>query len=359
MKNIGVRSLTLTNDIMIYGANGYTGELITREATRRGLRPIIAGRSEGKLRALSSELSLEVRAFDVAKAADHLADIKVLLNCAGPFSATAAPLVDACLDTATHYIDITGEIDVFQYCHGRDERAREAGVILCPGTGFDIVPTDCLAASLKSRLPDAHTINLAFNLGTKPSIGTAKTAVEGLSRGGLIRRDHALRTVSNAYDIRRIPFPGGQRWAATIPWGDVFTSGISTGVPNGMVYVAMPLPVAVLMRLSGPFRSLMSSSFMQQRLNKIVERMFKGGPDEQARDKERAELWGEAINQAGKTVTLKFTSPNAYRLTVDAAVEIASHCLTDTERTGYMTASMLMGEDLITKLPDVSPMTSA
>jgi short subunit dehydrogenase-like uncharacterized protein len=338
---------------MIYGAYGYTGELMVREATRRGLQPVIAGRSEARLLPLANELQLEHRAFDLSQAHAGLGDIAVVLNCAGPFSATAKALVEACLKSRIHYVDITGEIPVFQFCHSLDARAREAGIVLCPGAGFDIVPTDCLAATLKEGLPDAQQIDLAFSFGTRPSIGTAKTLIEGIEVGGLIRRDHRLIPVADGYRIRRIAFPHGSRWGVTIPWGDVFTAGVSTGVPNGMVFTALPLPLGVMMRLTNALRGLLTTRFAQRWLNRIVERFFGGGPDDEARATQRTQFWGEATNAAGRRFVARMSAPNVYALTVDTALEIAVHCLSLSGPSGYMTPSMLMGSRFIASRPGV------
>ena len=338
---------------MIYGAYGYTGELIAREAVRRGHRPVIAGRSEAKLAPLAEELGIEHRAFDLAGAETGLSDIAVVLNCAGPFSSTAAALVDACLKTKTHYVDITGEIPVFQMCHEFDTEAKDAGILLCPGAGFDIVPTDCLAAMLEDRMPEAQTINLAFSFGTRPSIGTARTIVEGMTSGGLIRRDRQLVAVANGYRVRRIAFPGGPLWAVTIPWGDVFTSGVSTGAANGMVYMALPRALGILMRLTNPLRGLLGTGWAQRRLNDLVDRLFSGGPDAEARANQRTAFWGEAIDAAGRRTTMRMSAPNAYELTADAALEIALYCLSATGRSGYVTPSMLLGPEFIGSRPGV------
>ena len=101
---------------MIYGANGYTGHLVAAEAKRQGLNPVLAGRRAGPIEKLATELGLPARVFDVddpPSAIAALADIAVVANCAGPFATTSAPMIDACLNNQTHYLDITGEIDVF------------------------------------------------------------------------------------------------------------------------------------------------------------------------------------------------------------------------------------------------------
>ncbi|WP_231716745.1 saccharopine dehydrogenase family protein [Burkholderia ubonensis] len=288
--------MKMSGKLLIYGAYGYTGELVVREAVRQGMHPIIAGRDSKKLEPLADAFGLESRAFEVAKAKANLKDVAVVLNCAGPFSTTASAFVEACLESRVHYVDITGEIPVFQFCHAQDARAASAGVVLCPGAGFDIVPTDSLAAALKASMPDASRIDLAFSFGTKPSIGTAKTILESAASGGLVRRNHRLVSVPNGYRIRRIPFPGGTRWAVSIPWGDVFTAGVSTGVPDGLVYCALPLALGLTMRLTNFTRRLFAVSFVSRALYRLAERFFAGGPDAGARGVERTEFWAEATD---------------------------------------------------------------
>jgi len=346
-------------NLLIYGAYGYTGELIARDAVRRGLRPIVAGRDAGRLEPLADELGLEFRAFAVEDAGNHLAGIATVLNCAGPFSRTVAPMTEACLANRAHYVDITGEIPALAHCHQLDARARDAGIILCPGAGFDVVPTDCLAASLKKRKPDAVSLNLALSFGTKPSVGTAKTMIEGMKQGGMVRRNHVLTRVPEAANLRRIPFPQGKRWAASAPYGDVYTAEISTQIPNITVFLATPLPGGIMMRAADPLRPLLASAFMQKRLTRLVERSFKGGPDAQARAEQRTEFWGEALDANGRGISLGFTAPNVYALTADTALEIAAHCTAHTGKAGFYTPSLLMGADFITTRPGVTRMLEA
>ncbi|MEI1682012.1 saccharopine dehydrogenase NADP-binding domain-containing protein [Acinetobacter baumannii] len=343
----------MANKLMIYGAYGYTGELMVHEAIRRGLKPVIAGRSQAKLSPLTQQYQLESRAFDTSNIGDNLHDIDVILNCAGPFVSTAPNFVEACLKNHIHYIDITGEIPVFQYCYEQDQRAKAAGIILCPGAGFDIVPTDCLAASLKEKLPDATNIDIGFNFGTRPSIGTIKTAIEGAATGGLIRRDSQLVSVPQGYRIRKLSFPNGNRWSVSFPWGDVFTAGISTNTPNGIVYAAMPLYLGVFLRLTSFLKPVFANKTVSHLLNKLVERFFASGPQAEALSTERTEFWAEASNAKGEKVIGKISGPNVYRLTVDTGLAIAQHCLERPEKTGYQTPSMLMGSDFFSKRPEV------
>ena len=242
---------------MIYGANGYTGRLIAQEAKQRGLSPILAGRSDA-VATLAQELGFEHRRFDLADrnaVRTGLDGVRLVLHCAGPFSATSAPMLEGCLAAGAHYLDITGEIDVFAHCHAQDVRARERGIVVLPGAGFDVVPTDCLAALLKRELPTATHLVLAFEAGGGPSPGTAKTSVEGLGKGGRARIDGELRRVPLAWKTRSFVRDGQPRTAMTIPWGDVYTAYLSTGIPNVEVYMAVP-PATIKrlrrLRLLGP-----------------------------------------------------------------------------------------------------------
>lgn len=340
---------------MIYGANGYSGRLIAIDAVRRGLRPVLAGRS-GAVATLADALDLEHRRFDLADATgvrDGLDGMALVLHCAGPFSATCAPMLEGCLATGTHYLDITGEIGVFEYCHRQDARARECGILVMPGTGFDVVPTDCLAARLKRDLPDATTLVLAFEAGGGPSPGTAKTSVEGLGMGGRARVGGKLVAVPLAWKSRTFVRDGQERSAMTIPWGDVYTAFVSTGIPDIEVYMAVsPATIARVRRLRR-FGPLLRTRFVQRWLQARVDRRVRG-PSEVQRERSRTHVWGEARNAAGREVKHHLVMPNGYTLTVDAALGIVEHVLQHPSRTGFCTASQLMGADYIMTLPAVS-----
>src|SRR5512138_497116 len=164
--------------IVVYGAYGYTGERIARRAVERGLSPILAGRDSEPLARLARELGCAWRAFplsDPESLRRGIAGAAAAIHCAGPFTATARPMAEACIDERVHYLDITGEVPVFEALLGMGTAARNAGVMLLPGAGFDVVPTDCLAAHLVRRLPGARSIVLAIAALQRMSRGTART----------------------------------------------------------------------------------------------------------------------------------------------------------------------------------------
>lgn len=263
----------MTKTWMIYGATGYTGRLIAEQAKREGLAPVLAGRDRYSLEAVGRELGLTTRAFslDDPEAASRALDgVVVVAHCAGPFSATSAPMRAACLRTGCHYVDITGEVAVFEAAHAEDAVAREAGIVICPGVGFDVIPTDCVAACLKSALPSATHLALGFDSGSGPSKGTATTAVEGLATGGIVRADGRLRCVPFGYGQREVSFGGEAKHAMAIPWGDVATAWFSTGIPNIEVFVPVKRAYATGAWLLNPLRPLLGSRPVQRFLKEVT-----------------------------------------------------------------------------------------
>lgn len=343
---------------MIYGANGYTGNLIVREAVRRGMRPIIAGRGAVSIENLGRELGLPARAFaldDSGVIDTALADVDIMLNCAGPFSATARPMIEACLRTHTHYLDITGEISVFEYAQSLHEQARVANVVLCPGVGFDVIPTDCVAAALKNALPDATHLALGFDSRSGLSPGTAKTTVEGLAQGGKVRRDGHIETVPLAYKVRTIDFGDGPKMAMTIPWGDVSTAWHTTGIPNIEVYLPGSERMIAATRRANLFRWLLGWAPVQRMAQKRIARTVRG-PSAERRDAMPMYVWGEVRNDRGTIRTARIKTANGYSLTVTGSLAAVEYLLSTSVAGGSYTPSRLMGEDLVERLPDSGPL---
>jgi short subunit dehydrogenase-like uncharacterized protein len=336
--------------LMIYGANGYTGELIAREARARGLDVILAGRTAAKLAPLATELGVHSRAFALTSPADcqiGLDGVSVLLNCAGPFSRTAAPLIAACLATQTHYLDITGEIPILESAHGHHTAARAANIVICPGAGFDVVPTDCLAAQLKSAVPDATELWLGFDAGQQMSPGTAKTMIEYAAEGGKIRRNGQIVGIPTGSGLQAIDFGRGLVSAMPIPWGDVASAYYTTQIPNITVFTPAPAPLRLAMKtLAFLCRSAAIKSFITARIGGSVT-----GPTAAQRDASPAYLYGRAMAPDGSSHEIRFKTLNGYSLTVLSALAMAEHLLSPTNQAGAFTPSALMGQDFIYSLP--------
>lgn len=332
---------------MIYGANGYTGELIAREAVRRGQHPIVAGRNAERVNALARELGCEARVFDLDQI--DLSGVSLVLHCAGPFIHTSKPMVKACLAAGAHYLDITGEIGVFEAVFRRDEEAKQRGVALLPGVGFDVVPTDCLAAMLHQELPDATELWLAFSMRNGGvSRGTLKTMIEGAGRGGAIRRNGKIEVVPQLFDVRSIPFRSGPRMAMTIPWGDVSTAFHTTGIPNIRVYSSQSPRALRRLRLMGPFLPLLRIGPLRRLAQKYADRTT--GPSDQQRASARIDLWGRAVNAQGKEVTRTMSVAEGYNFTVLSALAAVDKVL-GAPKPGAFTPAKFFGPKFVTEIP--------
>ncbi|HUF27733.1 MAG TPA: saccharopine dehydrogenase NADP-binding domain-containing protein [Gemmatimonadaceae bacterium] len=343
--------------LLIYGSTGYTGRLIVDEARARDLHPILAGRDGDAVRTQARSLGLEWRVarIDDPTALDAaLAGVTVVLHCAGPFAHTWRAMSDACLRRRAHYLDITGEITVFEGLAGRDAEARAAGIMLLPGVGFDVVPSDCLAAHLARRMPGAVRLSLAFRATGGASRGTLSTMIENLGSPGAIRRDGRIVPVPPAWRTRRIDFGDGHRRdATTIPWGDVSTAFHSTGIANIEVYVSMRRALrwaVIASRWLGP---LLRSGAVRRTLAARV-RSGPPGPGEAARERGSSRLWGEAVAADGLRVEARLRGPSGYVLTAQTAVHLAAKALGGQAPAGFQTPSRAYGADVILEIPGVT-----
>jgi short subunit dehydrogenase-like uncharacterized protein len=345
----------MNGTILIYGANGYTGKLIAKAAAESGLRPVLAGRNIEKVRAVAEPLGLIGRAFDLDDAAAldaALKGVSVVLCVAGPFSATARPMAEACIRNRVHYLDITGEIDVFEALALRDADARRQGVTLLPGVGFDVAPSDCLAAHLKRRLPDASDLKLYISLGNDLSRGTAKTMIEAIAAGARMRRGGRLVTFDRA-EAGSCDFGEGERPTFRVSWGDVATAFYSTGVRDIEVHFEANSAVRAFALTPRLVKSFLGLGFMQSLLKAGIDKM-PAGPNEATRRAGRAILVGVARNDRGESVRSRLRTPEGYALTVETALDATRRVAAGEVEPGFRTPSLAFGADYILSFDGVT-----
>lgn len=340
-------------DFLIYGAYGYTGDLIAREAAKRGMKPLLAGRSEEKLKPLADELGLEYRAFSLedSEALDAaLSDSGFVIHCAGPFSITAKPMVEACLRTGRHYLDITGEIEVFESMAARDKKAKDAGIMVMPGVGFDVVPSDSLAKYLSEKLPDAVDLTLAFFGLGRISHGTQATMTMNVGRGGAIRKDGKITPVPAGWKTREIDFGEMKKMGVTIPWGDVSTAYYTTGIPNIKVFTVIPPAQMKMLKLSRYVGWLLATGPVQGILQKQIP---EGGPNAEERERGKTFLWGRAVDAGGNSVEARQFGPEGYKFTMLTALKIAERIMDGEYCVGFQTPAKCYGSGLVLEIEGV------
>lgn len=337
--------------VLLYGAYGYTGKLIAQKAAEFPMELCLAGRDHKKIASLASALKLPHLVIDLAekeKLEGILDRFDLVIHAAGPYKYTAIPMVEACIKTKTHYVDITGEWQVFQAISKYHEQASDAGIVLLPGAGFDVVPSDCLAAHAKSLLPDATRLTLAFQGVGSPSRGTTLTALEYASEGSVVR-EHGKIISSPMGEKISVDFGQGDRDCIGIPWGDVVTAWHSTGIPNIAVYMSASPKMQANMKKSkswagwikGPIKSL-AKWWVKKNID---------GPDASTRNEGKSYLYAQVKNAAGDTAIARLQTMEAYQLTALCALMAADNILNTNRKGGFYTPATAFGKEFILKVP--------
>lgn len=310
---------------------------------------LLAGRDGERLRPLAEELGLPWRACaldDDGALGRMVGEVRAVLHCAGPFVHTFRPVAAACLERRVHYLDITGEAEVFLALAEMGAHAEQAGIVLLPGAGYDVVPSDCLAAHLARRLPSATRLTLAFRPDSGPSRGTAATMAEHAHRGGLVRQGGELVRVPPGWKTREVDFGDGPQSTVTIPWGDVVTAWYTTGIPDIEVYVAMPQRVIVRLRRMRPLLPLMRPGPVRKLLASRARRR-PPGPSPQRLAEGETRLWGLAEDASGQRAEATMRGPQAYRWTMLTALAAVEGVLAGKAAPGFRTPAGAFGPDFV------------
>lgn len=343
--------------LLLYGAYGYTGRLAAELAAGKKLDVVLAGRNKDALAELGASLSLPTRVIgldDTKQLSEALNDIACVVHMAGPFAITSAPMLNACLATQTNYVDITGEIEVFEAMWSREDEIQLAGITAVPGAGFDVVPTDCLAAYVASKLELPGSLVIALRGLESASQGTLRTAIRQVSKPVLCRRAGSIIALDDR-SPRWIDFGSGVEPYVPVSWGDVATAFHSTGLGNITVYFRRTNLLRSANILGKVFGPLLRSRLGQRGLTAIV-RSLPEGPGQAKRIDHHPTIWAEVIDGSGRSFKASLSTPDAYDFTANSALEIASRITTMPIPLGLTTPSLAFGADFVLSLPGCSRM---
>lgn len=301
-----------TGPVVVYGATGYTGRLVSSELARRGADFVVSGRSREKLDRLAADLDptpavRPVSLDDRAGLRDLLADAAAVIACAGPFTLHGEPVIEAAATSGTHYVDTAGEQP---FIHASFERwggaAERSGAAVVSGLGFDYVPGDMLAAVTGAAIEGPiDELTLAYSIrGFGPTRGTALSALEMMSGGDLEWHRGAYRESSRQAGRGRFDFPSplGSRRVGRYPAGEQITVprhldvdtvrtviDMASVTPSQLGPLAAPLMTATGYLMDTPVRALGA---------KLIERLPEG-PSPKARRAVRYTIVCDAV--AGAT----------------------------------------------------------
>jgi len=340
---------------MLYGCTGYSGKLIAKECKRQGLNPILAGRDLIKVKQCADDLGFAYRVFDLSDAMqieENISDCSMLFNAAGPFTQTCEPLLKACLNQQVHNLSLVGEVPLLETLQQYDQSAKDAKILLAVGLGYDVIPTDCLANTLKDKLPDATHLTIGMQGDSQMSPGSTKEMIEQLGEQPFwLRRNGQL--VEGKASTKHINIGQGETFAMTIAWGDISSAYFSTGIPNITVYASLSRIEAWLMKGISYLKPLIRIRGVQNTINRLIDR-FVDGPNEQVLEETPVYFLAEAKNAEGETVRAKLKTASGYKLTYLGAVYSIKHVLEKTFVHGYQTPAQLLGSNAIEEIEESS-----
>ncbi|MHA2179878.1 MAG: saccharopine dehydrogenase family protein [Promethearchaeota archaeon] len=344
---------------MLYGAYGYTGKLIAQEAKNRSHSPILAGRSKEKLLSVAEKLNMDYKILDLKnedKLAESLKNIDLVFHAAGPYKYTSEPMVKACLKTGTNYVDITGEVQVFEQNFKYDKEAREKKIAIISGVGFDVVPTDCLAKYVSEKIANPILLDLGITAMSNPSPGTLKTMLEYFHTGQLVRRDGELTGLKKDI-IRKIQFSDKERVVRPVTWGDLATAYRTTHIPNITTY--MPLPKkfpSLLQSLGVSAKDFSENEESKKKVKDWVEKNIYG-PDQVKRETYRCYLWAQVTNEKGENAQAWIETMESYQFTAVAGVRCVEKIL-NLKPIGVLTPALAFGADFVLEIPKTTRIDS-
>jgi len=335
---------------MLYGAYGSTGRLILEEALRRGHRPLLAGRDAAKLSALGQATGLATQplALDDGRALrTALSAVNCVLLAAGPYHVTGPAMRAACLDAGCSYLDVNAELEDFSDALACDQHARSAGVAIIPGVGYGVVFTECLAAQVASRVPDATWLRLSLATQTagRSRSATLSTAAAMIAGGREIYQG-ALRQRAMAFTTWRAPRGDahGMRFAAA-PLAELVAAQRSTGIPNIVAGIPLSRAAAALMRVGG--RSV--GRFVRWQAARASTRVEATSSDP-AVTSLRSRVWAEAGDSTGTYRAALLETGEGYRAAAVAAMRSIELQLRE-PRAGALTPAQAFGADFALLVP--------
>ena len=333
--------------VLIYGATGYTGRLIAERLRNSRRHVVVSGRTLDRVQALSAALGVAGRtiAIDDAEALDSaLDDVDVLINAASPFALTASALIESCLRTNTHYLDITGELPVFQNAFLQDEAARTRGIMIMPGAGFGVVASDCLAVHVAALVPNAKYLRIAVLRPSSFSRGTFRSALEVANSPVSIRRNGRLTLLPVGRLQRAFDFGDGERESVAVSWADVFTAYHSTGIRNIEAYFEAGLAARALYQLGAGVAGAMQLPPVKALIDAAAG-VWPEGPSDVRRQSDRCVIVAEAEDSWRQVRSARLETSDAYSFTAEAAAAIARRIIRGDFVSGFQTPAKVYGAD--------------
>ncbi len=342
---------------VIYGANGVTGRLVLASALAQGQRPIAAGRDASEVRALAERRGLEpaVVSLDDRSALESLLRRSSrVLHTAGPFTRTSGPMLDACLATATPYLDMSGELDAVHATLARDAEARRVGVPLVAGAGFGVTAGDAIGAHVARLRPGAKRLLIGVDARNgHRSVGATLSRLEVLGAGGAWIEGGALVRGPIAHRWFAASLGASSRTFVAAPLAEALAAHRTTGIANVVAGVPVPRVAAPLIHLLGPvLQRLARHPALRRRAIGRHRRPVTAPAAAETSVPLRSMVWAQAADDEGSATAMLETG-EGYAFAAAAMVR-AAKLLDERPLAGAFTPAAAFGPDFVLQIEGVS-----
>jgi short subunit dehydrogenase-like uncharacterized protein len=327
--------------ILIYGASGYMGQLFLKTIQNENLDVVLGARSN-----FNSEYQVRVFSLENSSAiVENIKDVKLVINLAGPFKYTNKQLLEACIENGTHYIDIAGEVAELETVYKYDEMAKKANIMLMPGAGFGVVPTDIVANLAKQKLSDATHLKIAYITKGGVSRGTLKTVLADINKEGVILENGIFNKAMPAFKTFQFILNDKAQKLVYNPWrADLFSAKISTGIQNIETYANFPNLIVKMMQ----GKMLWLRDFMTKKLIAFLP----VGPSEKQIRQGSTICYAEVSNLKGEIASATIIGPEAYLFTSEVLLAITKNILNENYKVGFQTPNFY-GVDLLKSISNI------
>lgn len=322
----------------VLGHRGYTGRLVSETLLGSFRSPV-------RIPDLSHAIPLSHQLdalLSVIKPGD------LVLSCMGPFQETWSPVLELCLASRAHCLDICAEWRVFEALHDADARAKDAGIMVLPGIGFDVVASDCLAAHVAQRLPDATHLQIGISGLELVSRGSARTIAMLVGEPIRVRRNRKIVADPRIRD-ETFDFGDGPARAIAVSWGDISTAYYTTGIPNIDVYFEATPAATTLAFANRTFGWMFRNPLAARATQQFASRIHPG-PTAAERASRRITVVARATNAHGRSIESRLVTNEAYTFTAQAACAVMKQVANGCVEPGFQTPGKLLGADFVLQI---------
>ena len=281
---------------------------------------------------------------------NSLKEVDLVLNAAGPFVHTALPIVRACLETRTTYMDVSSEVMVLEEIFTLNQQARERGVAIIPGVGFNVLASDCLALYAAGKVDSPTELEIATLWATDGmSPGSTKTMYENFPVGTLARREGQLVRINAGKKRRQQRFLDGEYPILPVAIGDLTTAYRTTQIPNITTYTAFTEQTAdEYSRMEPILRRLFSFAFVRRMASIRVEETSSDSEDH-FKWRKPSQVWVLVRSEVGEGLQAWLETVDSYTFTAEASVQSAER-LADEKLAGVLTPAQAFGANFVLEI---------